>query len=109
DNFGELLAGMPDVHEEKRDQSRLYSSNRQRNRSIERAKVQPSREHGQPGAQEQSDEYSEVTWKGRRFCVSSHAKSYLCRSFLMPVDQIEQREKINPDNVDKVPVQAADF
>src|SRR5437764_15301498 len=100
---------MPDVHEEERDQSGLYSSNGQRNRGIERAKVQRSREHGQPGAHEQSDEYGEVTWKRRRFCVSSHAKSYLCRSFLMSIDQIEQRKKINPDDVDEVPVEAADF
>src|ERR1700735_2707572 len=28
---------------------------------------------------------------------------------LVPVDQIQQRKQINPDNVDEVPVQATDF
>src|ERR1700719_333944 len=27
----------------------------------------------------------------------------------VPVDQVEQRKQVNPDNVDKVPVQPADF
>ena len=30
-------------------------------------------------------------------------------SLRMAVDQVEQWEQINPDNVDEVPVEAADF
>jgi hypothetical protein len=33
-------------------------------------------------------------------------RSFLVLPLLMPADQIEQREEIDPDNVDKVPVEA---
>ena len=93
------------VHEKENDQRGFDGGDDQRDHDVQQAEISDRRQRRSvPVPDHQRQKNHGVYF--RRYDVFRHAILHLRQ---MPVDQIQQREQINPHNVNEVPVQADVF
>ena len=92
------------VHEEQNHQCCLNCCNSQRDHDVHPTEIPARGKDRQERARHQRKENDSIDF--RRYDVFRHG---LLRSRQMAINQIQQREQINPDDVHEVPVQADIF
>src|SRR5579862_1238668 len=102
DHLGEFFARVFHVHKEKDNQKGFEGGNEQGHDGIERAEI--DERHGGRHHSKNHEPDPDRVIDFARNDVFRHGSPQR-----FPVDQIQEREQVDPDNVDEVPVESADF
>src|SRR5690349_7569087 len=100
------------MHEEEDHERRFGAGNSKRNHGIENPEVHEGNPPGSHSEGSQNGENQQIKFRSRVFVFSvlgHFVSSRMLWFCVYSIDQVKKREQVNPDDIDKVPVQPAQF